>query len=648
MLKACRREAAPYTPIWLMRQAGRYMPEYRRVRERHGFLEMCKRPELAAEVTVTAVERLKVDAAIIFADILLPLIPMEVGLHFEKGDGPVIDRPIRTEADLERIPAVDVAALGFVGDAIKLVHRAIGATTPLIGFAGAPFTLASYLIEGGSSRQYQATKTFMYMQPETWHRLMERLARTTADYLKMQIAAGADIVQIFDSWVGSLGPDDYRRFVLPHTASVIAAIPADVPVIHFGTVTGNLLELMREAGGDVIGLDWRVDLAEAWARLNYSVAVQGNLDPIALFADVSEIRTRARAILDQAGGRPGHIFNLGHGILPGDAGRSRNRAGRCGSRDERALTPMTAKAKCDAVLMIGFGGPTRADQVRPFLDNVLRGRPIPRERYEEVVHHYDLLGGRSPYNDLTMRQAAALREELAKKGARVPVAVGMAKWEPYVADSIRALARRWSAARARLHHGGASQRSQLRALPGNRQRRARCIGRSGARGRVSRAVARPSAVHRGGGVAHARGVRAAGRASAAARAADLHRAQYSARDGAGRAVRRAACAVGADGRRGAWDRRLAIRISKPQRESARGRGSNPTSRMRLRSLEAKPAVVVPIGFLCDHVEVLYDLDIEAAQIARAAGIRMERAPTVGDHPLFIEMMASIIAPYARG
>ncbi len=316
MMKACRREATPYTPIWLMRQAGRYMPEYRRVREQHDFLEMCKRPELSAEVTVTAVDRLKVDAAIIFADILLPLISMEVGLHFEKGDGPVIDRPIRIEADLERIPAVDVSALGFVGDAIKLVHRAIGATTPLIGFAGAPFTLASYLIEGGSSRQYQATKTFMYTQPETWHRLMEMLARVTAEYLKMQIAAGADIVQIFDSWVGSLGPDDYQRFVLPHTASVIAAIPVDVPVIHFGTVTGNLLELMREAGGDVIGLDWRVDLADAWARLNYSVAVQGNLDPIALFADISEIRTRARAILEQAGGRPGHIFNLGHGILP--------------------------------------------------------------------------------------------------------------------------------------------------------------------------------------------------------------------------------------------------------------------------------------------------------------------------------------------
>jgi uroporphyrinogen decarboxylase len=317
LMRACRREAAPYTPIWLMRQAGRYMPEYRRVRERYGFLEMCRRPEVAAEVTVTAVERLGVDAAIIFADILLPLIPMEVGLHYEKGDGPGVERPVRSLADLERIPPVDAAgALGFVGEAIKLARRALGGRTPLIGFAGAPFTLASYLIEGGASRQYQATKTMMYTQPETWHRLMEMLAQVTGDYLNMQVAAGADVIQIFDSWVGSLGPDDYRRFVLPHTAAAIAAIRPAVPVIHFGTVTGNLLELMREAGGDVIGLDWRVDLAQAWARIGYDVGVQGNLDPIVLFADIAEIRSRARAILDQAAGRPGHIFNLGHGILP--------------------------------------------------------------------------------------------------------------------------------------------------------------------------------------------------------------------------------------------------------------------------------------------------------------------------------------------
>jgi uroporphyrinogen decarboxylase len=317
IMKACRREPVPYTPIWLMRQAGRYMPEYRRVREQHSFLELCRHPDLAAEVTATAVQRLGVDAAIIFADILLPLVPMGVGLHYESGDGPLIDRPLRSAGDFERIPPIDVAeSLGFVGESIGLARAALGGKVPLIGFAGAPFTLASYLIEGGGSRQYLATKTMIYKQPELWNRLMELLARTTADYLNMQIGAGADIVQLFDSWVGSLGPDDYRRFVLPHTAAVIAAIRPGVPVIHFGTITGNLLELMREAGGDVIGLDWRVDLGEAWARLGDGVAVQGNLDPTALFADVSEIRTRAQAILDQAGGRPGHIFNLGHGILP--------------------------------------------------------------------------------------------------------------------------------------------------------------------------------------------------------------------------------------------------------------------------------------------------------------------------------------------
>ncbi|MGD0289603.1 MAG: uroporphyrinogen decarboxylase [Candidatus Binataceae bacterium] len=315
-MRACRREPTPYTPIWLMRQAGRYMPEYRRVREKHSFLEMCRQPDLAAEVTVTAVERLGVDAAIIFADILLPLVPMNVGLHYESGDGPIIDRPLRSAADLDRIaPVIALESLSFVADSIRLVRRALAGRVPLIGFAGAPFTLASYLIEGGGSRQYQATKTLMYTQPATWHRMMEMIARVTADYLNMQVDAGADVVQLFDSWVGSLGPDDYRRFVLPHTRNVIAAVRA-VPVIHFGTVTGNLLELMREAGGDVIGLDWRVDLGEAWNRLGNSVAVQGNLDPIALFAEIPEIRRRAGNILDSAGGRPGHIFNLGHGILP--------------------------------------------------------------------------------------------------------------------------------------------------------------------------------------------------------------------------------------------------------------------------------------------------------------------------------------------
>ncbi len=317
ILQACRREPSAYTPIWLMRQAGRYMPEYRRVRERHSFLEMCQRPELAAEVTVTAVERLNVDAAIIFADILLPLLPLNVGLHYEKGDGPIIDRPVRRVADLDRAaPLASAQALAFVGDAIKITRRSLGDSKPIIGFAGAPFTLASYLIEGGGSRNYQATKTLMYTQPDLWDRIMTMIARVTGEYLNLQIEAGADLVQIFDSWVGCLGPDDYRRYVLPYSRATIAAVRTGAPVIHFGTGTASLLESMREAGGDVFGVDWRVDLAHAWARLGEDVGVQGNFDPIALFADIGEIRRRARAILRAAAGRPGHIFNLGHGILP--------------------------------------------------------------------------------------------------------------------------------------------------------------------------------------------------------------------------------------------------------------------------------------------------------------------------------------------
>jgi uroporphyrinogen decarboxylase len=317
LMRACRRERVPFTPIWLMRQAGRYLPEYRRVRERCGFLDMCRTPELAAEVTVLAVERLGVDAAIIFSDILLPLLPMDVGLRYEKGDGPVIERPVRAFEDLDRILRVDVGeALGPTAEAIALARAALGGKTPMIGFAGAPFTLASYLIEGAASRQYLRTKRMMYNDEATWTRLMKFLSRISAESLKLQIAAGADLVQLFDSWVGSLAPDDYRRYVLPHTAAVIRAIPAGVPLIHFGSDTGSLLELMREAGGDVIGLDWRVDLGQAWERLGGGVGVQGNFDPAALLAGIPELREKARKILEQAGGRPGHIFNLGHGVLP--------------------------------------------------------------------------------------------------------------------------------------------------------------------------------------------------------------------------------------------------------------------------------------------------------------------------------------------
>ncbi len=300
-----------------MRQAGRYMAEYRAVRERFGFLELCHHPDAAAEVTVTAVERLGVDAAIIFADILLVLEPLGVGLEFSPGDGPVLQRPVHTPDDVVRLADYDAAeALGFVYEAIRRARQGLGGRVPLIGFSGAPFTLASYLIEGGGARQYVRTKTFMYQHPAAWHDLLALLARLINVYLRGQIAAGADAVQLFDSWVGCLSPDDYRTAVLAHTRAALDGLSALAPVIHFGTDTSGLLAAMRDAGGDVIGVDWRIDLDAAWSVIGANRAIQGNLDPVTLFASPAEIRRQAAAVLARAARRPGHIFNLGHGILP--------------------------------------------------------------------------------------------------------------------------------------------------------------------------------------------------------------------------------------------------------------------------------------------------------------------------------------------
>ncbi len=314
-LRACRRQPTAFTPIWLMRQAGRYLPEYRALRARHGFLELCKTPAAAAEITLQPVTRLGVDAAILFADILLVLEPLGVGLEFTQGDGPHIVRPVRSVQDVERLHGVDVAdAVAFVFETVRLVRRTLDGRVPLIGFAGAPFTLASYLIEGGASREFLLTKRFMHEEPAAWHALLGRLAAITTAYLAEQIAAGAQAVQLFDSWIGTLSPADYREYVLPHSRAAIAGLGGAVPVIHFGVGAATLLELMAEAGGDVIGLDWRVELGPTWDRLGPRVGVQGNLDPAILLAGPEEIRRAVKSILAGAGGRPGHVFNLGHGV----------------------------------------------------------------------------------------------------------------------------------------------------------------------------------------------------------------------------------------------------------------------------------------------------------------------------------------------
>jgi uroporphyrinogen decarboxylase len=316
-VRACKALPVDRTPVWFMRQAGRYMPEYRAIRKQHSLIEICKNPQLAAEVTITAAEFLKVDAAIIFADLLLPLEVMGLPFHFSAGEGPVIESPVRTADDIRRLRTDFAGDLGYVAEAVSLVAKHFGAKLPVIGFCGAPFTLASYMIEGGGSRHYIKTKTLMYSQPQAWDELLRKLVAVTSAYARAQVEAGADVIQVFDSWVGCLSVEDYRQYVLPRTSELIRSLKTlGAPVIYFGTDTSTLLSSMKETGADVIGLDWRIPLDEGWKRLGNDVAVQGNLDPVLLFAEWKQVKAGARRILDQAGGRSGHVFNLGHGILP--------------------------------------------------------------------------------------------------------------------------------------------------------------------------------------------------------------------------------------------------------------------------------------------------------------------------------------------
>ena len=316
-VKACKAQPVDRTPVWFMRQAGRYMPEYRGVRKQHSLIEICKKPEIAAEVTITAAEALGVDAAIIFADLLLPLEVMGLPFHFSVGEGPVIEKPVRDAKDIERLRTDRAADLGYVAEAVRLVCKHFGLRLPVIGFCGAPFTLASYMIEGGGSRNYIHTKKLMYCSPSVWDELLGKITAVVAEYATEQVRAGADAVQIFDSWVGCLSVDDYRRYVLRSTRELVKCLQnTHAPIIYFGTDTATLLPSMKETGAEVIGLDWRVPLDDGWRGLNFAGAVQGNLDPVVLFANWKEIESRAREILRRAGGRPGHIFNLGHGILP--------------------------------------------------------------------------------------------------------------------------------------------------------------------------------------------------------------------------------------------------------------------------------------------------------------------------------------------
>ena len=316
-LDACRRRPTDVRPVWFMRQAGRYLKQYREVRAKHGILEICKRPDLAAAVTLHPVEILDVDAAIIFADLLLPVEPMGLKLSYVSGEGPLIHNPVRTSSDIDSLSISNTDDLGYVGEAIQIVTKALAGRVPVIGFVGAPFTLASYMIEGGPSKTFLRTKQLMYREETLWRRLMGKLVDVLGPFAIAQVAAGARAIQVFDSWAGALSPDDYVRFVAPYSRALIERIrSASVPVIHFGTGASGFFRELHAAGGDVMGVDWRVNIDVAWLDISYRSAVQGNLDPAVLFAPLPELRARVHELLKRTGNRPGHIFNLGHGILP--------------------------------------------------------------------------------------------------------------------------------------------------------------------------------------------------------------------------------------------------------------------------------------------------------------------------------------------
>ena len=435
-LRACLRQPVDQTPVWFLRQAGRYMPEYQAVRRHHSLLQICKNPELAAEVTITAAEKLDVDAAIIFADLLLPLEGMGLDFEFLAGEGPVIHHPVRTAGDVENLRIDRAQELGYVAEAIRKVVAHFNDRIGIIGFCGAPFTLASYMIEGGGSRNYIHTKSLMYREPSVWRLLLEKLASVLAEFAAQQVEAGADVIQIFDSWAGALSPTDYRDFVLPVTTRLVHQVQAlGVPVIYFGVDTATLLPAMRETGADVIGLDWRVPLDQGWSALGHAVAVQGNLDPILLFAE-RRSAARTRAPDPRAGRRPSRAHLQSRAWH-----RSRHAGRKCAARWssmcassapslEGIPVPELAPQR-HAVLLLAHGTPESLDQIPEYLRNITGGRPMPESVIEEIRHRYSLIGS-SPLTELTLEQGRLLSQALD-----LPVYVGMRNWKPYIADVVR-------------------------------------------------------------------------------------------------------------------------------------------------------------------------------------------------------------------
>jgi uroporphyrinogen decarboxylase len=670
LVRAARREPVERTPVWFMRQAGRSLSEYRELRTRYGLFEIARQPELCAEITLQPVRRLGVDAAVMFADIMLPVLGMGVEVELVENVGPVVGAPIRSARDVERLTVPEPEdAVPWVLDSVRLVRDALRDDQAVVGFAGGPFTVAGYLIEGKPTRDFKQTKACMYASPEVWHALMDKLAEAFGRYVAGCVRAGADAIQLFDSWVGALSVDDYREFVAPYSARVLEAV--DAPTIHFATGDAHLLAERAAAGGDVISVDWRVPLDLAWEQLGGDVGIQGNLDPALLLGPWERVERGTLEILRRANGRPGHIFNLGHGVLPetdpADLSRlvelvhertavrggfgakesvPQGRAGRplaassvapiahslltlpasLPANDQR--TPATSTFTPNppspmtqvAVVLMAYGSPPEPADIPAYFADIREGRPVSPEAIEELTERYRRIGGRSPLDEITEAQRAALEREL-----RLPVFVGMKHWRPRIAEAVEAAL-----------VGGAETVVGLVLAP-----HYSALSIAGYRERIERAL---------GGRAELVFVESwhdhdlfidvlAGRV----RGFDGH-VVFTAHSLPERILRdgdpyRDQLLVAA--RAGLADWSFAFQSASDTGEPWLG----PDILQELDTLAAKGVrcvLVCPVGFVSDHLEILWDLDVEAREKAKELGLELERIESLNDDARFIAALGALV------
>jgi uroporphyrinogen decarboxylase len=664
-MKACRLERADTTPVWFMRQAGRVLPEYRKIREKYNLLEICRQPELCAEVTLQPVRRLGVDAAVMFADIMLPLMSIGVDLQLVDNVGPVIANPVRDMAGLEALRPIEPEEdVPYVLEAVRAAKRELGDETPLIGFSGAPFTLAAYLIEGKPSREFGKTKAMMYGEPQLWHALMERLTRIMIRYLHAKVDAGADALQLFDSWVGALSPRDYAQYVEPYSRLIIGSLrERGVPFIHFGTGTATLLDLIKEDGGTTVGVDWRIPLDAAWERIGYNLGIQGNLDPCTLLGPAEVMEEQALDVLRRAAGRPGHIFNLGHGVLPdtplvnlmrlvdfvheqgADAGIRDQGSGIRGRRQTLAPGPRPLTPKI-GVLIMAYGTPETPDQVEAYFTHIRGGRKPSEEAVQNLRERYAMVGGKTPLLEITNQVASKLEERLRREGSGAgdfKVYAGMKHWHPFIGDVMekmaadgvgRVVALALAPHCSRISLGGYRKsvneaQENLRHpfdIPFIKCWHHNPLFRDMMTGLVREGLEQFPAEGR----------------EAVTVVFSAHSLPERIRewdDPYERQLLESSQAVALQA--GVSDWRFAFQSAGHTGEP--WLGPDIVDYLETLRLEGKHQVLqVPIGFVSDHLEILYDIDIEAKQKAEELGMTLYRTQLPNARPEFIEVLASVV------